>query len=213
MYMQARYYDPVIGRFYSNDPVGTLGHLYDGNVQGFNRYAYANNNPYKYTDPDGRTPVHAVAFGIRACASNAACSRAAVAGGRAVVNGATRAYNAVSSLLSGVFNESAEDVTDRSGQEGTSEEVDGFVDDLDGISSPQSDDKNIRILKPGVSVDDLKSKAPGSDNGRGRNKTQEGGNIGTHESTTTTNSDGTNSKTLDVHRPKGSANKKYRENN
>ena len=53
--MQARYYDPVIGRFYSNDPVGTLGHMELGNpVQGFNSYAYANNNPYKYTDPDGK---------------------------------------------------------------------------------------------------------------------------------------------------------------
>ncbi len=46
--MQARYYDPVIGRFYSNDPVGFK------NIHNFNRYAYANNNPYKYTDPDGR---------------------------------------------------------------------------------------------------------------------------------------------------------------
>jgi len=50
VYMQARYYDPVIGRFYSNDPVGFKG------VHSFNRYAYANNNPYKYTDPDGRFP-------------------------------------------------------------------------------------------------------------------------------------------------------------
>ncbi|MCV2886487.1 RHS repeat-associated core domain-containing protein [Aestuariibacter sp. AA17] len=48
-YMQARYYDPVIGRFYSNDPVGFI------NVHTFNRYAYANNNPYKYVDPDGRS--------------------------------------------------------------------------------------------------------------------------------------------------------------
>ncbi|WP_326490858.1 RHS repeat-associated core domain-containing protein [Shewanella chilikensis] len=49
------YYDPLIGRFYSNDPVDTLGHMDLGNpVQGFNRYAYANNNPYKYTDPDGK---------------------------------------------------------------------------------------------------------------------------------------------------------------
>ena len=47
-YMQARYYDPVIGRFYSNDPVGFK------NVHNFNRYAYANNNPYKYVDPDGQ---------------------------------------------------------------------------------------------------------------------------------------------------------------
>ena len=54
-YMQQRYYDPLIGRFYSNDPVDFLGHMRRGNpTMGFNRYAYANNNPYKYTDPDGR---------------------------------------------------------------------------------------------------------------------------------------------------------------
>jgi len=53
-YMQARYYDPIIGRFYSNDPVDSLGHLAEGNLHGFNRYAYANNNPYKYIDPDGQ---------------------------------------------------------------------------------------------------------------------------------------------------------------
>jgi uncharacterized protein RhaS with RHS repeats len=52
--MQARYYDPVIGRFYSNDPVDMLGHMQRGNpTMGFNRYAYVNNNPYKYTDPNG----------------------------------------------------------------------------------------------------------------------------------------------------------------
>jgi hypothetical protein len=56
--MQARYYDPVIGRFYSNDPVGALGHLIGAQgIQGFNRYAYAINNPYKYVDPDGRVVV------------------------------------------------------------------------------------------------------------------------------------------------------------
>ncbi|QMW16295.1 hypothetical protein H3302_18610 [Pseudoalteromonas sp. MT33b] len=47
--MQARYYDPVIGRFYSNDPVG-----FTGEVDTFNRYSYVGNNPYKYTDPDGK---------------------------------------------------------------------------------------------------------------------------------------------------------------
>lgn len=53
-YMQARYYDPVIGRFYSNDPVGTVEHLSTSNgIHGFNRYTYANNNPYRYTDPTG----------------------------------------------------------------------------------------------------------------------------------------------------------------
>ncbi|MGH8043045.1 MAG: RHS repeat-associated core domain-containing protein, partial [Stenotrophomonas sp.] len=49
-YMQQRYYDPAIGVFLSVDPVAVdarRGAL-------FNRYAYANNNPYKFTDPDGR---------------------------------------------------------------------------------------------------------------------------------------------------------------
>ncbi|WP_252731620.1 RHS repeat-associated core domain-containing protein [Psychrosphaera sp. F3M07] len=48
--MQARYYDPVIGRFYSNDPVGYTA---KNPVMSFNRYLYVNNNPYKYTDPSG----------------------------------------------------------------------------------------------------------------------------------------------------------------
>ena len=50
VYMQARYYDPVIGRFYSNDPVGYTS---ANPVMSFNRYLYVNNNPYKYTDPNG----------------------------------------------------------------------------------------------------------------------------------------------------------------
>lgn len=66
-YMQARYYDPVIGRFYSNDPVDYLGHVQRGNpVHGFGRYTYANNNPYKYTDPDGELPVLAIFAGAAA---------------------------------------------------------------------------------------------------------------------------------------------------
>ncbi|MFT6529018.1 MAG: RHS repeat-associated protein [Psychrosphaera sp.] len=38
--MQARYYDPVIGRFYSNDPVGWTP---ENPVMFFNRYLYVNN--------------------------------------------------------------------------------------------------------------------------------------------------------------------------
>lgn len=52
VYMQARYYQPI-GRFLSPDPVGPN----PGNVFDFNRYAYTNNNPSRYTDPDGRCPV------------------------------------------------------------------------------------------------------------------------------------------------------------
>jgi len=49
-YMQQRYYDPVIGRFLSVDPVTA----YSSPGANFNRYWYANNNPYRYKDPDGR---------------------------------------------------------------------------------------------------------------------------------------------------------------
>lgn len=48
--MAQRYYDPQIGRFLSNDPVSTN----PSTGASFNRYNYANNNPYKFTDPDGR---------------------------------------------------------------------------------------------------------------------------------------------------------------
>ncbi|MEL1264686.1 RHS repeat-associated core domain-containing protein [Pseudoxanthomonas putridarboris] len=49
-YMQQRYYDPICGCFLSVDPVTA----YSNPVGQFHRYRYANNNPYKFTDPDGR---------------------------------------------------------------------------------------------------------------------------------------------------------------
>ena len=48
-YMRARYYDPLVGRFLSRDPVGTrIGNPFDQN-----RYTYARNNPVRYLDPSG----------------------------------------------------------------------------------------------------------------------------------------------------------------
>jgi RHS repeat-associated protein len=49
VYMQARYYDPVVGRFLSTDPVGPS----PGSPFHFNRYDYANNNPIVNIDPKG----------------------------------------------------------------------------------------------------------------------------------------------------------------
>lgn len=52
-YAGARHYDPMIGRFISVDPAA----IDPANQFSFSRYAYANNNPYKFVDPDGRLPV------------------------------------------------------------------------------------------------------------------------------------------------------------
>jgi len=55
-YFGARWYDPELGRFTGIDPVD----VDENNPHSFNRYAYANNNPYKYVDPDGRAIIFAL---------------------------------------------------------------------------------------------------------------------------------------------------------
>ena len=63
-FIQACYYDPFIGRFYSDDPVDVLGHRERGNsiAHGFGRYTYVNNNPYKYVDTNGEFGVQIAAI-------------------------------------------------------------------------------------------------------------------------------------------------------
>lgn len=60
-----RYYDPQLGRFLSVDPM--MSDMNNG--WNFNRYNYAANSPYKFTDPDGRCiwdgcVVEAIAVGM-----------------------------------------------------------------------------------------------------------------------------------------------------
>lgn len=54
VYMGARWYDPRIGRFLATDPV----RFRDSSLLSFNRYSYANNNPYKFIDPDGQVDIY-----------------------------------------------------------------------------------------------------------------------------------------------------------
>jgi RHS repeat-associated protein len=51
--MNGRIYDPVLARFLSLDPYVQAPDF----TQGFNRYAYCLNNPFKYTDPTGEVFV------------------------------------------------------------------------------------------------------------------------------------------------------------
>ncbi|KGQ19779.1 Wall-associated protein [Lysobacter dokdonensis DS-58] len=59
-YMQQRYFDPVIGGFLSVDPVTAYS---NGDWRYLTRYAYAYNNPYRFTDPDGRLAIQ-IAGGV-----------------------------------------------------------------------------------------------------------------------------------------------------
>jgi RHS repeat-associated protein len=47
-YNRARWYDPYLGRFISEDPIGIAG--------GINLYAYAGNDPVNFFDPSGLDP-------------------------------------------------------------------------------------------------------------------------------------------------------------
>jgi hypothetical protein len=50
MFYIARWYDPALGRFAQADTI------VPGGVQGWDRYAYANNSPIVYNDPTGHLP-------------------------------------------------------------------------------------------------------------------------------------------------------------
>ena len=89
-YMQARYYDPVIGRFYSNDPVG-----FTGDITTFNRYSYVGNNPYKYTDPNGQNRL--LVMGARLAKNPTRAPK--------MISRAVRSFAEGLSILSPVLNE------------------------------------------------------------------------------------------------------------
>jgi RHS repeat-associated protein len=52
-YYGGRWYSPTMGRFFSVDPQ----RFDDNSPLSFNRYAYGNNNPYRFADPDGNFVV------------------------------------------------------------------------------------------------------------------------------------------------------------
>jgi RHS repeat-associated protein len=117
IYMGARYYNPQVGRFLSIDPKEAD----PSDLHSLNRYAYANNNPYRYVDPDGREPHPIVdmlfprgdivrtvgeawganiAYAVGALQGNEALKNVAIEGMRENVSGRD-AVQAAAMLLSG----------------------------------------------------------------------------------------------------------------
>ena len=62
-YYRARWFNPEIGRFISEDPIGVNVGL---SSLDYNLYSYVRNNPLNYVDSDGETPKHValLAFGV-----------------------------------------------------------------------------------------------------------------------------------------------------
>jgi RHS repeat-associated protein len=53
VYMQQRYYDSALAGFLTNDPNGVDKEF----ARNFSRLSYAANNPFRFTDPDGREEI------------------------------------------------------------------------------------------------------------------------------------------------------------
>ncbi len=92
-YMQARYYDPTIGRFLSVDPKTFQD---TGHTGMFNRYSYTYNNPVGLVDPDGEHPVLIV------IAVKVIMARAAVGATMGAASGGLSAHAAGGSILKGM---------------------------------------------------------------------------------------------------------------
>tara|TARA_R110002167_G_scaffold137654_1_gene324708 strand:+ start:229 stop:804 length:576 start_codon:yes stop_codon:yes gene_type:complete len=185
--MQARYYDPVIGRFYSNDPVGMT------DIHTFNRYAYANNNPYKYTDPDGEAAQLVIKAGQLGYRAGNAINIATQ-----LVTGASLSTHIANAVFDLVHNESSD--------------VDGFVDDLKGRSESDANSgkSKIRTLTDGSSVDDAFDDFPGEEGEASDGSKVKTGSDGTTAHVHDSSKD-SGKKTLNIKRPTSKKPIKFRE--
>lgn len=172
-YMGARYYDPTLGRFMGVDPIG----VDLGNLHSFNRYAYANNNPYRFLDPNGEAAISILAVPIllgAGCAISDSCRNALAPLISPLINGTLDIATARDRMLS----EASEPkiATDNSGgtaaDGGTPETVDDVIKDLekkgrvdDRGRSPTKGIRNVDLVGTGVKVQDAWGRIVGAAGG------------------------------------------------
>lgn len=133
-YAQARFYDPLVGRFLSVDPI----HFVDGDPFTFNRYSYANNNPYKYKDPNGEAvwfvaePLVLIGVGVIAGAGCAIknCTEGLPA---AVSNAVDRAARVQIALMASALIAMSETAESENGRE-----IPGAVDLADELAGQEA---------------------------------------------------------------------------
>jgi len=182
-YMGARYYSPTIGRFMGVDPSGV--DLSD--IHSFNRYAYANNNPYKYVDPNGETVALVAGIGIGLAVTIV------------VLN------NAIEGTLDALRNENAD----------VDSEIDRLTDGLDNEKDSRGRDRRGNFIDPEGNAQEALDSLPGEpDNNEGK-ILPDGSRAGLHDSSGSSggrSGGNSGSTTLHVNRPKGKQDIKIRFN-
>lgn len=166
--MGARMYNPEIGMFYGIDQAAIDPH----NEFSFNRYAYANQNPYRYVDPDGRNAVdYFVVVGLIYGVTVAVTSIYGNPDVQTAVNGVLSTASDLVGRGHAQLNENHDQPKDDAAepQPGTEESDYGCIYLCDGTSEGQETPSGLPYVG---SANNMKKRAKNANDGRNRDNAQ-----------------------------------------